>query len=284
MCVVEARLDQLDEVVVDRPVGRGHAGPRTPARSSGGRRARTTAAREALTHERRRASASSRAYSRASSPTSSSSWRRTTSARGRCAGPWSAARTRSGCRGRAARSGRRPRMSISRQAGSGPEPPKASSAKSRTSSPRLTVTWRMAFAWFQAAISRTPAAHASREVPTGPPADRRPPRRRRGPAGSPRPAGARGCGRAAGRRRSWSAPCRPRRSRSARGRPPPSAARPSGPLRRDPRDRAAAGADGDDVDHRHLDGEAPDRSLGGEARAAAADHAPRRWRCRRRPA
>ena len=56
-------------------------------------------------------------------------------------------------------------MSISRQAVSGPEPPKAQRSKSRTSSPRLTVTWRIALAWFQAAISSTPAAHASRDEP-----------------------------------------------------------------------------------------------------------------------
>ena len=49
---------------------------------------------------------------------------------------------------------------------SGPEPPKAQRSKSRTSSPRLTVTWRIALAWFQAAISSTPAAHASTVSPT----------------------------------------------------------------------------------------------------------------------
>ena len=32
------------------------------------------------------------------------------------------------------------------------------SVKSRTSRPRLTVTWRSALAWFQAEISRTPVA------------------------------------------------------------------------------------------------------------------------------
>jgi hypothetical protein len=59
-----------------------------------------------------------------------------------------------------------PRTSISRHAVSGPEPPNAHTSKSRTSSPRLTVTWRIAFAWFHAAISSTPAAHASTAMPT----------------------------------------------------------------------------------------------------------------------
>jgi hypothetical protein len=58
-------------------------------------------------------------------------------------------------------------MSISRQTSSGPEPPKAAIAKSRTSSPRLTVTWRMALAWFQAEISRMPRAASRGEAERG---------------------------------------------------------------------------------------------------------------------
>jgi hypothetical protein len=57
-------------------------------------------------------------------------------------------------------------MSISRHAVSGPLPPNAHRSKSRTSRPRLTVTWRIALAWFQAAISSTPAAQASTSIPT----------------------------------------------------------------------------------------------------------------------
>ena len=53
-------------------------------------------------------------------------------------------------------------MSISRQASSEPEPPKVVSVKSRTSSPRATVTWRSALAWFHAEISRIPVAVLSR--------------------------------------------------------------------------------------------------------------------------
>ena len=50
---------------------------------------------------------------------------------------------------------------MSRHSSSEPEPPNVVRAKSRTSRPRLTVTWRSALAWFHAEISRTPAAHAS---------------------------------------------------------------------------------------------------------------------------
>ena len=39
------------------------------------------------------------------------------------------------------------------------------SVKSRTSRPRLTVTWRSALAWFHAEISRTPVAQASGRQP-----------------------------------------------------------------------------------------------------------------------
>ena len=56
-------------------------------------------------------------------------------------------------------------MSTSRQASSEPEPPNVTSVKSRTSSPRWTVTWRSALAWFQAEISRMPAAQRSRRQP-----------------------------------------------------------------------------------------------------------------------
>ena len=40
------------------------------------------------------------------------------------------------------------------------------SVKSRTSRPRLTVTWRSALAWFHAEISRTPVAQASGVSPS----------------------------------------------------------------------------------------------------------------------
>src|SRR5438445_11453110 len=43
---------------------------------------------------------------------------------------------------------------------------------------------------------------------------------------------------------------------------------------RDPRDTAAAGAHGDDVDHRHLDREPTDRAVGGEAGLSVLDEAP----------
>ncbi len=55
---------------------------------------------------------------------------------------------------------------MSRQSSSEPEPPNVVSVKSRTSRPRLTVTWRSALAWFQAEISRTPVAQASGERPS----------------------------------------------------------------------------------------------------------------------
>ena len=57
-------------------------------------------------------------------------------------------------------------MSTSRQASSEPEPPKVVSMKSRTSSPRLTLTWRSALAWFQAEISRMPVAQRSKSRPS----------------------------------------------------------------------------------------------------------------------
>jgi hypothetical protein len=47
------------------------------------------------------------------------------------------------------------------------------SAKSRTSSPRLDVIWRSALAWFQAEISRMPAA--ARQVEAELRAERRSP-------------------------------------------------------------------------------------------------------------
>ena len=168
---------------------------------------------------------------------------------------------------------RSPRTSMSRHAVSGPDPPNAQTSKSRTSSPRLTVTWRIAFAWFQAAISSTPAAHASTPRPT-----------RRG---QPR---VRGLGGRAverdlaadqvlgdvaeqqegvGRRRLAAAVRVARGPRAGPGRARPDLQR---PLRRRPGDRPAAGADRDDVDHRDLDREAPDRALGGQARLPVADH------------
>ena len=60
---------------------------------------------------------------------------------------------------------RTPRISISGHSSSDPDPPNVTSVKSRTSSPRLTVIWRTALAWFQAEISRMPAAHSSAASP-----------------------------------------------------------------------------------------------------------------------
>ena len=57
---------------------------------------------------------------------------------------------------------------MSRHSSSEPEPPNVVSVKSRTSRPRLTVTWRSALAWFQAEISRTPVAQASGLSPSWP--------------------------------------------------------------------------------------------------------------------
>ena len=56
-------------------------------------------------------------------------------------------------------------MSISRHSSSDPEPPNVAIVKSRTSRPRLTVTWRSALAWFHAEISRMPVAHSSQAEP-----------------------------------------------------------------------------------------------------------------------
>ena len=53
-------------------------------------------------------------------------------------------------------------------------------------------------------------------------------------------------------------------------------------LGRHPGDRAAAGADGDDVDHRDLARVAADGALGGERRLAVDRPPTRRWTCRRR--
>ncbi len=57
-------------------------------------------------------------------------------------------------------------MSTRRQASSEPEPPNVASMKSRTSRPRLTLTWRRALAWFHAEISRMPVAQWSGSMPS----------------------------------------------------------------------------------------------------------------------
>src|SRR4029453_14431018 len=80
------------------------------------------------------------------------------------------------------RGGRTP--PTSRQTPSTPNPPKVARTKSRTSRPRRTVTWRRALAWFQAAISSTPAATAGRSSPSLGPSASRPAAARGG--GAPR--------------------------------------------------------------------------------------------------
>src|SRR5258708_3870991 len=61
---------------------------------------------------------------------------------------------------------RTPRISISGQISSDPDPPNVTSVKSRTSRPRLTVIWRTALAWFHAETSRIPAAHSCSGMPS----------------------------------------------------------------------------------------------------------------------
>ena len=63
--------------------------------------------------------------------------------------------------------GAMPRVRARSQACTGPEPPKARSARSRGSRPRSTVTARMARTMLALATSRTPSAASSTERPSG---------------------------------------------------------------------------------------------------------------------
>ena len=149
---------------------------------------------------------------------------------------------------------------MSRHSSSEPDPPNVTSVKSRTSSPRLTVICRSALAWFHAETSRIPAAHSSAASPSASPNRPPPPARPRRPAGPRRRADAAGCGpstRCASVTVTSLPPCRiAHRPRLGAGRSRPDLERPVG---RDPGHGAAARAHGDDVDHRDLGREKPDR-------------------------
>ncbi len=144
--------------------------------------------------------------------------------------------------------------------------------KSRTSRPRLTVIWRSALAWFQAEISRTPLAHSSGEMPElagqGDDAgaggvdverDLATEQVGRDPAQGHVGVGDGDVGPALGvAERARVGACRVRADLE-------------GALGGEPGDRAAAGADGDDVDHRDLARERPDAALGGQRGLAVDD-------------
>ena len=169
-----------------------------------------------------------------------------------------------------ARAGRACRSS--RHSSSEPEPPKVVSVKSRTSRPRLTVTWRSALAWFHAEISRMPVAQR-----LGRQAELRGERLdagaggvdverdlaaeqvRRDPAEDDVGVGDRDLG---------AALAVAERAGVGAGRLRADLERALG---REPGDRAAAGADGDDVDHRDLRRVGADRALGGQRRLAVDD-------------
>ena len=160
-------------------------------------------------------------------------------------------------------------MSTSRQASSDPDPPKVVSMKSRTSSPRLTDTWRSALAWFHAEISRMPVAQRSSSSPSRAASDRMPSPRRlhverdlaaEQVRGDPAEHDVR-----VGDGRLGAALAVAERAGVGAGRLRPHLERALG---RDPGDRPAAGPHGDDVDHRDLARVGADRALGGEGRLA----------------
>ena len=187
-----------------------------------------------------------------------------------------------GVRAAPARSGCRARPSAGTAAAS-PEPPNVVSVKSRTSRPRLTVTWRSALAWFQAEISRMPVAQASGLRPSLAASASTPDARgvdverdlaaeqvRRDPAEHDVGVGDGDLGAAlavAERAGVGAGRLRPDLERALRG---------------EPGDRPAAGADGDHVDHRDLRRERADRALGGQRRLAVDHDRRRRSTCRRR--
>ena len=151
-----------------------------------------------------------------------------------------------------------------------PEPPNVASMKSRTSRPRLTEIWRRALAWFQAEISRIPAAHSSplEAEPAGEVLDAGASRARvqrdlpteqvgRNTAEHEVGIGDRGLD---------AALAVADRSRVGAGRP---GADLEGALAGDPGDGPAAGAHRHHVDHRDLGRVGPDRPLGGQRRLAA---------------
>ena len=156
-------------------------------------------------------------------------------------------------------------MSTSRQASSDPEPPNVVSMKSRTSRPRLTDTWRRALAWFQAEISRMPVAHrsSSRPKPSGQGTDAAPGRLdvERDLAAEQVRGDAAEHDVGVGDGRLGAALAVAERAGVGAGRLRPDLERALG---RDPGDRAATGADRDDVDHRDLAGVGADRALGGQ--------------------
>ena len=163
-------------------------------------------------------------------------------------------------------------MSTSRHSSSDPEPPNVVRVKSRTSSPRLTVIWRSALAWFHAEISRTPAAHClEAEAELG--------RERLEPCAGgvdvERDLAAEQVRRDAAEHDVGVGDGDVGAALAVAERPGVGArrARPDleRPLGRQPGDRAAAGADGDDVDHRDLARVDADRALGGQGRLAV-DH------------
>ena len=137
---------------------------------------------------------------------------------------------------------------------SGPAPPKATSTKSRGSSPFCSVRERIAFAILALTMVRMPSAASSSDRPScsaSPPTRRARPRDR---AASRRRGNSRDrVGRAPDWRRSRSAPCPLCHSRRARVRRRRSAARRETRRLVDPGDRAAARADRVDVDHRRQD-------------------------------
>ena len=162
-----------------------------------------------------------------------------------------------------------------------PDPPKAHSARSRTSMPRRTVAWRMALAWFQVQISTMPSAHASGLRPTARPGRRSPPgRRRRRRDLAPEQVGRdapEDQGRV-GERGLGAAPAVAQRPGIGAGRARPTLSAP----RATPRPPTRPGAHGHDVDHGDLGREAADGGVGGERGRCRPGSRPRRSRCPRR--
>ena len=141
--------------------------------------------------------------------------------------------------------------------------------KSRTSRPRLTDTWRRALAWFHAEISRMPVAQRSSSSPSRSARARMPCAGRLDVERDLAAEQVRGDPAehevGVGDRRLGAALAVAERAGVGAGRLRPDL---EGALGGHPGDRAATGADGDDVDHRDLARVGADGALGGEGRLA----------------
>ena len=177
----------------------------------------------------------------------------------------------------------RSRMSTSRQASSEPEPPKVVSMKSRTSRPRLTddLAQRVGLVPGRDLEDAGGAALEVEAELLGEGGDARP-----GGLHVERDLAAEQVGRdpaehdvGVGDGRLGAALGVAERAGVGAGRV---RADLEGALGREPGDRAAAGADGHDVDHRDLARVGADGALGGEGRLAVEDDGRRRSTCRRR--